>query len=173
MKKYLLMFSAMSCFLTTPSEAQVAENQFDPYMAVPFFNAQMIAPSLRAAGAKAIAGQSPTGETYLQVEATNGLKFNILFAACEEENEKNCKGMSMSALWDKPASTDTPQVQESIRKFNEKYNFIKAGILSDGRPFVQRYTIADYGTVQGNIRSEIETFTMIASLFNSEALGIS
>lgn len=170
MKKTLLVFASITSLITTAAEAQVVQGEFDPYAVIPHFNAEIITPILRQAGARATVMQSPAGETYLQVEADNGFRFNILFGACAEGGQQNCKGLSMSALWDKKVKNSNDQITRNIRKFNEKYNFMKAGVLENGSPFLQRYAIADYGALQGNVLSEIRTFITIASLFDGEAL---
>ena len=164
--------SFAAAMIASPALAQSSSGSaFNYTKAVPFFNQASVEPVLRAMGHTVQKAQTTSGKNYLQVKAKNGLKFNMHFTACKAAADK-CKGLSMSALWSKPDRLSQSELADRTRKFNNKYNFIKASMFDSGKPYILRYTIADYGTNQGNIRAEIANFIAIGSKFTKEALTV-
>jgi hypothetical protein len=138
---------------------------------VRYFSPAAVEPVLSAMGHKAERAQTKSGKTYLRVAAKNGLKFNLHFTACGDGAEDKCKGISLSAVWTKPDRFSITDMASRTRKFNNKYNFINASMFDNGKPYILRYAIADYGTNQGNIRSEIANFIAIGSKFTKEVFA--
>ena len=164
--------SFAAVMLASPALAQSsAGSAFSYTKAVPFFNPASVEPILRAMGHKATKARTKSGKSYLQVTAKNGLKFNVHFAACADTTVKKCKGLSMSAFWGKLQRFSISETADRARKFNNKYNFIKASVFDNGKPYILRYTIADYGTNQGNIRAELANFVALGSKFTKEVIG--
>ena len=165
---------ASMAFAATLSPA-MAQNStgaaFDYTKSVRYFEPAAVESVLRAMGHKAEKAKTNSGQAYLQVTAKGGLKFNMHFRACATGTENKCKGLSMSAVWSKPERFSVADLASRTRKFNNKYDFIKASMFDNGRPFILRYTIADYGTNQGNIRAEIANFVAIGSKFTKEVFA--
>ena len=166
--------AASLAFAATLSPA-MAQNPtgaaFNYTKSVRYFEPASVESVLRAMGHKAKVARTNAGKTYLQVSAKGGLKFNMHFTACAAGTTDKCKGLSMSAVWSKPDRFSVADLASRTRKFNNKYNFIKASMYDNGRPFILRYTIADYGTNQGNIRAEIANFVAIGSKFTKEVFA--
>ena len=166
--------AASIAFAATLSPA-MAQNStsaaFDYTKSVRYFEPASVESVVRAMGHKAEKAQTKAGQTYLRVTAKGGLKFNMRFRACTAGTVNKCKGLSMSAVWSKPERFSVADMASRTRKFNNKYDFIKAGMFDNGRPYILRYTIADYGTNQGNIRAEIANFVAIGSKFTKEVFA--
>ena len=169
-KKYLLTATLVT-LVHTPVLAQQAAPTFDNMKPVASYSFQTIAPVLQAIGTQAQTAQSEDGATYLKVTSPNGFGFNIALAACTDKAQQQCRGMALAAIWDAENKFTSAQVAQNTQAFNLKYRFTSSGVRADGRPYIQRYAIADFGTNQGNIRAEIEAFIAIGSIFHSEALG--
>ena len=167
MYRSILATALVAAAANMPASAQ----QFDNNKAVAAYSFSSISPVLQAIGATSQNAQAEDGTGYMRVTAPNGFGFNIALAACEGPAQQNCKGMAMAAIWNDDNKFTAQQIAANIQQFNLRYRFTSAGLRPDGKPYIQRYAIADFGTNQGNIRAEIEAFIAIGSIFHSEALG--
>ena len=155
----------------SPSLAQSqARAPFDTTKAVPYYTPTAVGQALRAMGHTVQSAQAKSGNTYLQVVAKNGFKFHVYFSVCKEGKDK-CKGLIASAFWTQPDDFSVVQMIERTRKFNNSYGFVNSGLGKDGRLYMRRFSLAEYGTNQGNIRGEIRTFISLGSKFTAEVFA--
>lgn len=131
-------------------------------------NASNIVPVLKTLTGNHVGVIDGQGNHYIIATATNGLKFEIFFHGCEVPNAANyedmkCVGLSMISTWG--ADSDAAKLNAAIPAFLRENPLINAGQLDDGGFYVMRYVIADYGTAQGNLLSEMANFIRISSNF--------
>ena len=155
----------------SPSLAQSqAKPPLDATKAVPHYTPTAVGQVLRAMGHTVQSAQAKSGNTYLQVTAKNGFKFRVYFRVCKDGMDK-CKGLIATAVWMKPEHFSVAQIVERTRKFNSSYGFINSGLDDDGRVYMRRFALAEYGTNQGNISGEIKTFISLGSKFTAEVFA--
>ena len=143
----------------SPASAQ-ALNDTTPVKAFTLENVQSV---LRGLGAKTSV-LDDNGKPFVRAEMESGLIAVYQPVACTDGSD--CVGLNIMAAWDRPQGWSDAKLLKVLSDFENKYSFIKAGVLSDGSLYVQRYIICDYGTFAGNIRIEIKTFDSIAVAFS-------
>lgn len=103
----------------------------------------------------------------LTVTFANGRRAALLFGAC---TGMECKALSIQAVWNAPSGTALAQLSAAISGFNQRYAFSRAFVAADGRPSLQRYLIADYGFIRGNLAVNLTVFAGQIDRFVSEVL---
>ena len=131
-------------------------------------NASNIVPVLKTLTGNHVGVIDGQGNHYITATATNGLKFELFFHGCEAPNAANhkdmkCVGLSMVSSWG--AGSAPAKLKAVIPAFLRENPLVNAGQLEDGGFYVTRYVIADYGTAQGNLLSEMANFIRISSNF--------
>ena len=155
----------------SPSLAQSqARTSLEYFKGVPHYNSAVVGQVLRAMGHTVQSAQAKSGNTYLQVVAKNGFKFRVYFRVCKDGKDK-CKGLIATAVWMKPEHFSVVQMVERTRKFNSSYGFINSGLDDDGKVYMRRFALAEYGTNQGNISGEIRAFISLGSKFTAEVFA--
>lgn len=114
------------------------------------------------------------GNEFLVATATNGLRFEVKFRACEDiateadaDPEQHCKGMYMTSLWDAVPSNQKAGFDAAVQAFLRDNPAVNAGATTDDGPYLIRYVIVDYGTKQGNLVSEFANFIRSATEFQN------
>lgn len=103
----------------------------------------------------------------LTVTFANGRRAAILFGSC---TGTACRAISIQAVWNAPSGTAAAQLAVSIAGFNQRYAFSRAVVAADGRPSLQRYLIADYGFIRGNLAVNLIVFAGQIDRFVAEVL---
>lgn len=101
---------------------------------------------------------------YVRADMKSGLIALYEPTACGDSGGK-CIGLNIMAVWERPADWSDSKLLKALSDFENKYSYIKAGVLQDGSVYLQRYIICDYGTYMGNLRVEATTFDSIAVKF--------
>lgn len=137
-------------------------------------NEDTVAPALAVVTGNQLMGVDPQGDTQIVATATNGLRFEVSFRACEagaEDEGRHCKGMYMRSIWDAPDDAARDEARAAIANYALRNPAVNSGTLSDGSPYIIRYVIADYGTKQGNLVSEFSNFIRSATDFQNSIAG--
>ena len=105
----------------------------------------------------------------LLVTFANGRRAVVGLSACDQTGG-TCKALSIQTLWNKPAGATPERTALAVAQFNRRYALTKATVASDGRPAIQRYLVADYGFIRGNLAVELLTYSDQAQRFVTEVL---
>ena len=60
------------------------------------------------------------------------------------------------------------QTRKTVRAFNHRYAFARAGIDPSGAAYISRYEISDYGMARGNLATSIQVFVVQAVALGTE-----
>lgn len=130
-------------------------------------NMKSVLPALEVVTGNTIASVDEAGATKIIATATNGLRFEVFFRACDEVTddtaEQHCKAIIMMSVWDPPADGQTAQLDSMIDDFLRDYPASNAGRFENGNPYLVRYLISDHGVIQGNLLSEFSNFIRSAT----------
>lgn len=137
---------------------------------LPTFSFATVEPVLQAIGARSQRAALDPAKPSLLVTFANGRKAVIQLSACEQ-NGAVCKALTMQSTWTKITNAPADKTVKAIDGFNQRYSFVKASVLPDGRPLLQRYLTADYGFVRGNLAVNLLVFANQADRFAAEVLG--
>ena len=116
------------------------------------------------------------GQQVISATATNGLQFEVRMTACAgsspQDSEtgadtRECKALYVISVWEQIPSDRTADFSGVAGGYLIDHPTMNAGTLPDGRPYVVRYVIADYGTMQGNLVSEFANFIRGATAFQN------
>nr|WP_298929404.1 hypothetical protein [uncultured Erythrobacter sp.] len=161
--------------VSTPAAAQpVPIDTIDQTDVIERINEETVAPALSVVTGNQIGGVDPQGKPTLIATATNGLRFEVNFRACEDGAEgegRHCKAVYMISVWDAPVDGQAEELRTAMAAFALNNPAINAGQLGNGAPYVVRYVIADYGTKQGNLVSEFANFIRSATDFQNTISG--
>jgi hypothetical protein len=160
----IVVFALMSLAASTNAQP-VDIDTIDQSEIIPYLNSETIIPALKVVTGNHIVQVDSQGKNRVTAVATNGLQFEIDFHGCDDNIPPRCKAMSLLSIWEKPKSSK--EIKKLLPGFLIDNSIANAGILMDGRPYLTRYVIADFGTPQGNILSEIANFVRVATQFNS------
>jgi hypothetical protein len=157
--------------LAAAAQAAPAPPAFNPAapenrQVLPAFSYATVEPVLTQLGARFERAGSEERPA-LSVTFANGRRAAILFGACEGPN---CKALSLQAMWNAPSGTALAQLTNAIAGFNQRYAFSRAFVGADGRPSLQRYLIADYGFIRGNLAVNLVVFAGQIERFVAEVL---
>ncbi len=138
----------------------------DQSKTLPHLNSEIIAPALKTVTGNHLVSVDGQKQKYIVGTATNGLLFEIRFHGCSKDKTVKCKAMSLTSTWGKLKKSKAKKLGTQISKFLLSHPLANAGFLEDGSPYISRYVIADYGTPQGNVVSEIANFIRAATEFS-------
>ena len=136
---------------------------------LPTFNYANVEAVLNAIGAR----HKRTGEAgkpALLVSFPNNRKAVLLFGSCDDGGNA-CTALSIQSYWTKIVHAPPERTATAIEAFNRRFSFAKAYVAADGRPVLQRYLIADYGFIRGNLAVTFLVFADQAERFATEVLG--
>ena len=98
-------------------------------------NASTVEDALSVVTGNHIKGADQNGTPTLNATATNGLRFEVNFRACEAtaENEQvHCKGMYMISTWDPAGAEQSAAMMPTIAAFLRDNPSVNAGQGADG-----------------------------------------
>lgn len=151
-----------------PVFAQAAPSEtFDPTEVLPSLDAASVAPALAVVTSQSRIQMDDTGDPFISAVASNGLQFEVRFSSCEEPMAQACKAMFLLAIWDDISGTQQAELRALVNDFQMENPIISTGFLPDGKPYVLRFVIADYGIQQGNVLSEFSNFIQNATEFHN------
>ena len=167
MKKLLWAAAALSLATTanaqnsfnTPSTAGPVAN---PTSTISNFDIQSVGPVLNELGITWQPYSGNNGETVIAANANGELNFLLAPAACRLNENSDCVGLQMVAMFDGQVN---PQ---SISAFNYRYAFSSAGLDDSGSAYLNRYEISDYGVPRGNLAISILVFIQQAKQLGTE-----
>lgn len=159
-------------FLSAQASAQpLPLDTIDQTDVIERINEKTVAPALAVVTGNQIIGADPQGNPTLLATATNGLRFEVNFRACEdgatEEEGRHCKAMYMMSVWDSPGDTRSTEYQAAVSQYRLNNPAINTAQMGNGAPYIVRYVIADFGTKQGNLVSEFANFIRSATDFQN------
>lgn len=158
----LLAAAALQPSPAGPFNATAPENR----AVLPSFSYATVEPVLAQIGARF--ERAGTDERpVLAVTFANGRRAAILFGSCEGNA---CRAISIQAIWNAPSGAGAAQLGGAIAAFNQRYAFSRATVAADGRPSLQRYLIADYGFIRGNLAVNLIVFAGQIDRFVAEVL---
>ncbi|MCK0127775.1 YbjN domain-containing protein [Erythrobacter sp. F6033] len=165
-----LSIAATALFATAAHAQPKPIESIDQTEVIERINETTVSPALAVVTGNQMSGADPQGDVKLIATATNGLRFEISFRACETDDAadaRHCKAMYMMSIWDAPAGGSDEEFQSAIVGYLQGNPAINAGRLPDGSPYIVRYVIADFGTAQGNLVSEFANFIRSATDFQN------
>ncbi|QFT78475.1 hypothetical protein [Erythrobacter sp. THAF29] len=136
-------------------------------------NEETVAPALAVVTGNQLVSVDADGNPMLIATATNGLRFEVRFRACEAisgESKRHCKGVFIVGVWDALPESDRAAFADLMTGFSRQNPAVNAGLTGDGSPYLVRYVIADFGTPQGNMVSEFANYIRSATEFQN-AIG--
>jgi len=142
-------------------------DSIDPNAMLPALDAEAVAPALAVVTANSLAQVDDAGNEFITAYVSNGLTFEIHFTSCAEPLSQDCKAMYMLATWDAADPSEQASMDEMTSAFQVERPIVSAGVLPDGKPYVLRFVIADYGIQQGNVLSEFSNFIQNATDFHN------
>lgn len=114
-------------------------------------------------------GESPAKPALL-VAFPNNRRALLMLGSCNA-NGSACTALSIQSFWTRIANAPPERTTAAIEDFNRRYSFAKAYVGTDGRPVLQRYLIADYGFLRGNLAVNLLVFANQAERLATEVLG--
>lgn len=159
MKKTLAVVCAGIAALSGANAQQEIAN---PTSTIDNFDPESIGPVLRDLGVAWQAQKNDKGQSYVIANAGGVLNFILAPAACRNNGVSNCTGLNMLSVFD---GNPNPQ---TVRAFNNRYAFARAGIDPSGAAYISRYEISDYGMARGNLATSIQVFVIQAVALGSE-----
>ncbi len=139
----------------------------DPDVMLPSLDAEAVAPALAVVTVNSLAQMDDAGNQFITAYVSNGLSFEVRFTSCAEPLSQDCKAMYMIATWDAVDPTLQASLDQMAGEFQIERPIVSSGTLPDGKPYVLRFVIADYGIQQGNILSEFSNFIQNATDFHN------
>ncbi len=171
----LVGFTLLAAAVTAPALAapQVAPPRWNPRapengQIIPAFSYATVEPVLNAIGAKYQRAGTDPARPAIAVTFANGRKSTLMFSACDGAGL--CKALSIQSFWTPIAKSTPAETAAAIEAFNQRFAFAKAFVAADGRPALQRYLIADYGFIRGNLAVDLLVFARQAEEFATDVL---
>ena len=169
MQKIIKMVFAASFLASASAGAQTT--QLDMSTEVKTFSESSIAPVLTHRKIQIMERANlASGTSYLKVKFPNGAVALLMFSACKKA-PKRCYGLQMQANWQKYKSYSADQNRKFISDFNNRFSYIKAGVMNSGTIYASRYIISDYGLNYGTLSAELSTYSKFIKKFNDELLA--
>ncbi len=141
-----------------PQPPQAQQGQMDPAQMVPGFTPDVLVGVLGAMGYRTELRTLEDGTTAVRAQSPEGI---ILFLEPRACNSGTCVGLQYRAFFRR----DEPYTLQDVNLYNQRYAFMKSILLEDGRAYLGRYIIADYGIPLGNIAVNTSVFTALAAQF--------
>ncbi|MEM8986472.1 MAG: hypothetical protein AAGC95_07080 [Pseudomonadota bacterium] len=101
-------------------------------------------------------------EVIIAAQAPNGLRFLMVFYACNPEDKNSCLGLNLRAGWRRAEG----YAKGAVHDFGAMYPFAKSYVSGEGA-VLSRYLTADYGVAKGNIAVNVGVFINFAQNFAS------
>ena len=164
----VIKIAAVGLVLGTTSLASaqpVDVSTIDQEKILPHLNSEAVIPALKVVTGNHLVAVGPQNQQYVSATASNGLKFEVHFHGCAEDEIRKCRAMSIVAQWPSVKKSRMKKVGQINSDFLRKNALINAGILENGSPYLVRYVIADHGTAQGNVLSEFANFVRVATAY--------
>lgn len=158
------LISIATGVLATVASMQTANQVSNPNGVIASFDVNTMAPMLRDMGWQTQVQTTSSGDRFLSVAASNGIKFGMRPTACQSTGR--CLGVFILAPF-------PPADANRIFDFNNKVPFIKASSYGNQGSYVARYEIADGGYVRGNFRYILTNFASVASTYQRTMGGLS
>ena len=136
---------------------------------LPAFTLANVGSVLTAVGARYQRSGTDPAKPALLAVFPNGRKVLLSLASCDSAGGA-CKGLTIQSFWTKSATVPPERTADATARFNQRFAFAKALVLPDGRPSLERYLIADYGFVRGNLSVNLLVFADLAERFGTEFL---
>ncbi|KLI62819.1 hypothetical protein AAV99_12075 [Aurantiacibacter marinus] len=155
-------FAANTAFAQTRSPDTI-----DPAEMLSALDAGSVDAALAVVTVNAVAQMDEAGNQFMTATVGNGLTFEIHFASCEQELSQACKAMYLIARWDAVSPDAQEQMEALANNFQMERPIVSTGFLPDGKPYLLRFVIADYGIQQGNVLSEFSNFIQNATDFHN------
>lgn len=133
-------------------------------------NEQTVEPALAVVTGNQLTSVDAEGNAMLVATATNGLRFEVRFRACDEEPDdaqRHCRGVFIVGVWDALPEEKRDAYSDLMASYMRQNPAVNAGLMEDGSPYLVRYVIADYGTPQGNMVSEFANYIRNATDFQN------
>lgn len=159
MKKVIAVICAGAAVLAAAHAQQGVAN---PKSVVANFDIESLGPVLNELGVAWQAQKNDKGQNYVIANAGGVLNFILAPTACRVDGKADCIGLNMLSIFD---GAPNPQ---TVRAFNYRYAFARAGIDPSGAAYISRYEIADYGMPRGNLATSIQVFVIQAVALGSE-----
>jgi hypothetical protein len=152
---------ALTLLVAVPAAAEAALPRWNPKAPenselMPSFSLGSVGNVLTAVGARYQRSGSDASKPALLATFPNGRKALITLSSCDRGG--GCKALSIQSFWTKLAKAPPERTAKAIEQFNERFAFAKAYITPDGRPSLQRYLVADYGFIRGNLAVNLLVF---------------
>ncbi len=144
--------AAICAGITALSGAHAQQTVANPAATIKNFDPESVGPVLRELGVAWRAQKNDKGQTYIIANAGGVLNFILAPAACRANGKADCIGLNMLSVFEGNANPQT------VRAFNHRYAFARAGIDPSGAAYFSRYEIADYGMPRGNLATSIQVF---------------
>lgn len=166
--------AAFACSASIAAAQPRPIEKLDQTATVEALNEQSIDAALGVVTGNQIISVDGNGDPIVIATATNGLRFEIHFRACDQapggeqpSASRNCRAMYMMAAWDLIDEDEKARFNEAAIAFQRDNPTVNAGRFDNGAPYLLRYVIADYGTKQGNLVSEFANFIRSATNFQN------
>ena len=108
-----------------------------------------------------------SGTTFL-IGEKDGYRFTLALTACGSNNQ--CMGVQIQSSWAKSDTVSRDAMLERIRKFNNKYDFVKANMYDSGGYYIARYAISDYGINPKTFHANFTNFLYLLSKFDTQVV---
>ena len=131
------------------------------------FSYATVEPVLTAIGAR-FQRSGQAARPALLVTFPNNRRATLNLRSCDAAGA--CKALSIQSFWTRIANSPPDKTAQAIATFNQRFSFAKAFIAADGRPAMQRYLVADYGFVRGNLAVNLLVFASQAEQFATQVL---
>ena len=158
------MISIAAGVVASLASMQSANNVSNPGGVITSFDVNTVAPMRREMGWATQVNTMSSGEKFLAVTASNGIKFGMRPTVCQSTGR--CLGVFILAPF--PAADGN-----RIFAFNNAVPFIKASSYGNQGSYVARYEIADGGYVRGNFRFILTNFASVAGDYQRTMGGMS
>ncbi|HEV2747553.1 MAG TPA: YbjN domain-containing protein [Allosphingosinicella sp.] len=136
---------------------------------LPTFSYATVEPVLAQIGARHRRAGTAPAKPVLHVQFANNRTAVLVFGSCNSAGT-DCKALSLQSHWRPIANSPRAATGEAIERFNQRFSLAKAFVAADGGPSLQRYLIADYGVVRGNLAVNLLAFAQQAESFATDVL---
>lgn len=162
------LLASAALFAAETAFAQVrSPDTIDPTEMLSALDAQSVEPALSIVTVNSVPQMDDAGNQFITAAVGNGLTFDVHFASCAEALSQDCKAMYMMALWDAVDPAVQLEMEALANSFQMERPIVSTGFLPDGKPYLLRFVIADYGIQQGNVLSEFSNFIQNATDFHN------
>ncbi|WP_299192857.1 YbjN domain-containing protein [uncultured Erythrobacter sp.] len=160
MKSALVALAAFATLALIPAGAQAQNND-----TIKTFDRADLQRALEAMGATwEDAGDNRT----INITFASNLKANGAVMACDDdEQEKNCYGTSILAIFDPEPGMTAEEITTAINTYNYEQNFGRAYVDPEGDVSVRMYIISDGGITRENYRTQIELWSVSLEYFTT------